>query len=77
MTDIKNTPSDFDPMTPEANLPPLCRMEHLLKVVPLGRSTIWAWSREKRFPAPIKVGSITVWRRDEVLEWIERVGSRP
>jgi prophage regulatory protein len=58
---------------PEASLPPLCRIQHVLTVVPIGRSTIWLWVRQGRFPKPIKYGAITVWRRDDVLAWLQQV----
>ena len=63
-------------LAPEAELPPLCRIEHLLKVVPIGRSTIWLWARQGRFPQPLKFGAITVWRRSDVMAWLEQVGGQ-
>lgn len=57
---------------PEASLPPLCRIQHVLTVVPIGRSTVWLWARQGRFPAPFRVGGITVWNRDEVLAWLKQ-----
>ena len=65
MTDMENHP--------EALLPPFCRMGHLLTVVPIGRSTIWLWAKQGRFPKPFKYGAITLWKRDEVLEWLKQV----
>jgi len=60
--------------TPEALLPVLCRIEQVLKVVPIKRSTIWLWARQGRFPQPFKHGSITLWKRAEVLAWLDQVG---
>ena len=59
---------------PEALLPPLCRIEHVLTVVPIGRSTVWLWARQGRFPQPFKFGSITLWKREDVLAWLRRTG---
>ena len=59
---------------PEASLPSLCRIEHVLKVVPIKRSTVWLWSRQGRFPKPFKHGSITLWRRADIEAWLEQVG---
>ena len=56
---------------PETSLPPLCRISHVLTVVPIGRSTIWLWARQGRFPKPIKYLGITVWKRDDVLAWLK------
>ena len=39
----------------------------------LGRSTIYAWISEDRFPAPFKLGAKAVrWSEREVSEWIAR-----
>lgn len=62
-------------MPSEINLPQLCRIAHLLPILPIGRSTIWLWVRQGRFPEPIKLGSgVTVWRRDDVLLWLRQAG---
>ena len=59
----------------EKNLPELCRITHLLPILPIGRSTIWLWVRQGRFPEPLKLGSgVTVWRRDDVLLWLRQAG---
>lgn len=60
---------------PEECLPPLCRIQHVLTVVPIGRSTIWLWARQGRFPAPVKYGAITLWKRDDVLAWLKQAGA--
>ena len=39
----------------ELNLPQLCRITHLLPIVPIGRSTIWLWVRQGRFPEPLNL----------------------
>lgn len=58
----------------EANLPPLCRISHLLPILPMARSTLWLWVRQGRFPQPLKFGAITLWRREDVLDWVSRTG---
>ena len=72
----KSTTPSIAGLAPEAELPPLCRIEHLLKVVPIARSTIWLWARQGRFPQPLKFAGITVWRRSDVMAWLEQVGGR-
>jgi len=67
MTDLENHP--------KSTLPSLCRISHVLTVVPIGRSTIWLWAKQGRFPKPFKFGAITLWKRDEVLEWLQKVGT--
>ena len=58
------------PENPETSLPPLCRISHVLTVVPIARSTIWAWVRQGRFPAPLKYQGVTVWKRDDIMAWL-------
>jgi predicted DNA-binding transcriptional regulator AlpA len=74
MVDTKSKIEKQDEITlhPEALLPPLCRIAHVLTVVPIARSTVWAWVAQKRFPAPIKYGAITLWKREDVLAWLQK-----
>ncbi|MGE6327839.1 helix-turn-helix transcriptional regulator [Psychrobacter pacificensis] len=55
-------------------LPPqgMSRASQLIPFLPFGSSTLWAWSRDGRFPAPIKLSpTITAWRNADVIEWLE------
>ena len=55
-------------------LPPqgMSRASQLLPFLPFGSSTLWAWSRDGRFPAPIKLSpTMTAWRNADVIEWLE------
>ena len=57
-----------DPLPDDA----LLRLPQVLARVPVGRSTLWLWVREGRFPKPIKLGPMTTaWRRSDVAAWIE------
>jgi prophage regulatory protein len=48
-----------------ARLPKICA------VTGLGRSTIWAWVRQERFPKPIKLSSrASAWRVEDINEWL-------
>lgn len=41
----------------------------------IGKTTLWRWIREGRFPKPVRLGSNCVaWRSDEVEAWL---ASRP
>lgn len=53
-------------------LPHLLRLPDVLRMVPIRRSTLWAWARSGRFPAPIKPfgDSITCWRSSDVESWL-------
>lgn len=35
------------------------------------RSTIWRRVRAGNFPQPLRIGNLTRWREDDVLEWLE------
>lgn len=41
-------------------------------IYPVSRNTIWRLVREGKFPKPVKVEGATLWRRDQVLAWMER-----
>jgi hypothetical protein len=40
--------------------------------VPVSKSTWWAGVKTGRFPAPVKLGRITVWRVQDIRALIER-----
>lgn len=70
---IDNTSSSAYPNTPPTHLPPqgMSRASQLLPFLPFGSSTLWAWSRNGRFPAPVKLSStMTAWRNADVIEWL-------
>ena len=55
-------------------LPPqgMSRASQLIPFLPFGSSTLWAWSRDGRFPSPVKLSpTMTAWRNADVLEWLE------
>lgn len=44
-------------------------------IVPIARSTWWKWCASGKAPAPIRLGPrTTVWRREEVLAFVEHGG---
>lgn len=48
------------------------RINDVVKMTSVSKSTIWKWVKEGKFPQPSKYTStITVWRYDEVLSWID------
>ena len=56
------------------HLPPqgMSRASQLIPFLPFGSSTLWAWSRDGRFPAPVKLSpTMTAWRNADVIEWLE------
>jgi len=51
------------------------REKHVRKLIPVAHSTLWAWVRLGRFPAPIKLSDrITVWRSEDVENFIAMNG---
>lgn len=55
-------------------LPPqgMSRASQLIPFLPFGSSTLWAWSRDGRFPAPVKLSpTMTAWRNADVIEWLK------
>ena len=50
------------------------RASKLLLHVPFAKSTLWSYSKDGRFPAPIKVGSMTCWRLEDVHAWFAAQG---
>jgi len=67
---IKSTASDMAIQ----HLPPqgMSRASQLIPFLPFGSSTLWAWSRDGRFPAPVKLSpTITAWLNADVIKWLE------
>jgi len=55
------------------HLPPqgMSRASQILPFLPFGSSTLWAWSRDGRFPAPVKLSpTMTAWRNADVIDWL-------
>lgn len=49
----------------------LSRASQILPFLPFGTSTLWAWSRDGRFPSPIRLSNtMTAWRNADVIEWL-------
>lgn len=48
------------------------RINQVLSVLPIGRSTWWDWVRQGKAPAPIKLGpKTTAWRVEDVRALID------
>ena len=59
--------------TTSTHLPPqgMSRASQILPFLPFGSSTLWAWSRDGRFPAPVKLSpTMTAWRNADVIDWL-------
>jgi len=70
--DLSNAPlitltSSTPPLPPQG----MSRASQLLPFLPFGSSTLWAWSRDGRFPAPVKLSpTMTAWRNADVIDWL-------
>ena len=50
----------------------LLRIKDVVKKTTIGKSTIWQWVEEEKFPKPIKLSErISVWKDSDIDEWIE------
>jgi prophage regulatory protein len=48
------------------------REPQVLRVVPVGRSTLWSMAKEGKFPKPVKLSPrVTAWKCEDVWEWLE------
>lgn len=55
------------------HLPPqgMSRASQLLPFLPFGSSTLWAWSKDGRFPSPVRLSpTMTAWRNADVIQWL-------
>ena len=54
--------------------PSLLRLEQVLNLIPVSKSTWWAGCAEGKFPKPIKLSSrITVWRSTDINKFIQEI----
>ena len=55
----------------------LLRINQVLALVPIGRSSWWEGCRTGRYPKPIKLGPrTTVWRAEDIAAFIESLGDQ-
>lgn len=68
-----STTKSATPITALNHLPPqgMSRASQLLPFLPFGSSTLWAWSKDGRFPSPIRLSpTMTAWRNADVIQWL-------
>ena len=56
------------------HLPPqgMSRAKDILPFLPFSNTTLFEWSRDGRFPAPVKLSpTMTAWRNADVIAWLE------
>ena len=53
------------------------RLPQVLQLVPISKSAWWEGCKTGRFPKPVKLGPrTTVWRAEEIVEFIDRIGAQ-
>lgn len=55
----------------EKAVPPLLKTCEAAALANVGERSFWRWSRAGIAPAPIKIGGVVRYRRDEIMAWIE------
>jgi prophage regulatory protein len=73
-----NSHVGLSPFSGSSNESAFLRVSELERVLPYKKSWIWSQVRRGAFPQPIRMSNrCTVWRRDEIIEWLnERVARR-
>lgn len=51
----------------------LMRVRDITRTLRIGRSTWWRGVADGTFPAPIKIGRITAWRRSDITALLDRL----
>ena len=53
----------------------MSRLSQILPFLPIGKSTVWNWVKQGKFPQPIKLSpTITVWRNHDIHAWLQAQG---
>lgn len=53
----------------------LIRLPEVLARVPLRTTALYAKIKANEFPAPVKVGRTSMWRDDELTDWIDKLSA--
>lgn len=50
----------------------LLRINDVVKKTSIGKSTIWVWVKDGKFPKPIKLSErISAWKESDIDEWVK------
>jgi predicted DNA-binding transcriptional regulator AlpA len=53
------------------------RVPAILELIPIGKSTLWLWVKQGKFPRPFKLGQrTTAWRVEDVNLFISSFNKR-
>ena len=56
----------------ESKIDRLLRLKEVLEIVPVSKSTWWAWVAASLAPAPIKLGRCTCWKHSDIADFIQK-----
>ncbi len=56
-------------------IPTLLRLPDVLSRVPFSRAQVYKLIKKNEFPAPVKIGTASLWREDEVSALIEKLSA--
>jgi len=49
------------------------RINEVVEMLSVSKSTVWAWVKESKFPKPIKLSEfVTVWKLSDIEEWVQQ-----
>jgi len=69
---LKHTTSQFQNVAPTDIVERIIRIDEVMHLTSLSRSTIWRYEKDNQFPKREKLGAKNVgWKLSEVQDWIE------
>ena len=45
-------------------------------LIGVSEKTIWQWIKQGNFPAPVKIGSVSIWRSTDIQAWMDAQGQQ-
>ena len=70
---MQQTSSDSLATSPDPSLPLFLRVQTVVRMTGLARSTIYEMMADERFPKQVRIGSRAVaWRSEDLIEWSKR-----
>ncbi|WOB10765.1 helix-turn-helix transcriptional regulator [Piscinibacter gummiphilus] len=70
------TPLQANPAIDVAQPRRWIRVKELAKTLTASEPTVWRWAREKRIPAPVKLGPrLTAWDSNAIDAWMAKKAS--
>ena len=49
------------------------RINEVIEMLSIGKSTVWAWVKDEKFPPPIKLSDyVTVWKLSDIDDFVHQ-----